>query len=133
MRPEYKDWKAAKKNVHRDHAKAAIPSLDFLAQASVSAEHLTGYHEWNTYLSYVQAVIEKARIYLGECDARLTNPDIVNHDQLIQIKIQRESIASMIRAWEAAISLPKEIIEKGEEAKNHLLELVGSEEDEAAT
>lgn len=132
MRPEYRDWIAERDKRKKAKARDFIPSLEILQQASVKAEYLTSYDEWNTFLSYVQSAIEKAKTHLATLDGMLTSPQIVNHDTLMQIKIERESVASMIRAWDAAVTLPVQIIEKGEEAQNRLVELVGSDEDERA-
>lgn len=133
MRPEYSDFAKAQKTKRQNQTRERVPGLELLSQAQVKAEHVTGHDAWDTYLSYIQSAVEKAQGYMAHLDALLTDPMVVDHSQIMRLKVEREACRARIEAWEAATSLPRQIIEQGEKARNVLIEIAGSEDDERAT
>lgn len=132
MRPEYGDFAKAQKAKREEKLRVRIPNLELLSQAQIKAEHVTGHDAWDTYLTWVQAAAEKAKEYMNHLDTMLADPMVVGHDELMRLKVEREACRARIEAWEAAIELPKQIIEQGEKARNTLIDLAGAEDDERA-
>ncbi len=92
------------------------PQLKMLAQAEVSAKMLTGDPQWDRFLSYLQAALEHTQ---GQADAAaetIANPSVVNNDQIMAAKAIITECNARVDAWNAVISLPKDLIEMGDQA-----------------
>ena len=108
-------------------AQQTMESLRQMQQASVEAEKLTGDPMWDRFLTYVQAAIENTRRWVESMKAMLEDPNLVGADDVARIRINIMLGNERIRAWQAMIDMPKEMIEKGEEAANMLMELAPEE------
>ena len=91
--------------------------LQALIQAEVKAEHITGDPGWDTFLSYIQAAIEKHEDELVSLKAMLESPDMMNADDMMNCKIAVIRRRERISAWNAVIGLPRDIKEHGEKAR----------------
>lgn len=96
------------------------PHLEYLAQAEVKMENLTGDPYWDIYLSYLQEALERMTARHSQLEAELCSPDTVDPNAIMGIKLAIAQIGGQIDAVEQAISLPKSIMEMGERAKEKL-------------
>lgn len=97
-----------------------IPALEMMAQAAVAAENLTGYPEWDLFLSYIQAAIETTKGHQTSFDAILKDPLITDENELRRARIAYFQCAERVLAWEVVLQLPKDLKESGEKAKDIL-------------
>ncbi len=103
--------------------------LEALIQAEVKVEHVTGDPHWDTFLSYVQAAIEKSEEELGSLKTMLESPHMVAPDDIMRLKIAIVSCRSRLSAWDVVIALPRDIKEHGEKARA-LLDVMEDADDE---
>ena len=96
------------------------PALEWLAQAAVSAEQLMADPHWKVYQQYLAAAVGNTEQNADALRRKLASPLVVDHSEILITKIALAESEAMIRAWNVAISMPKEIMEKGEEAKSVL-------------
>lgn len=94
--------------------------LNLVAQAEVPANQLMGDPAWNIYQQQIAGAIEKMRGHEAMAVERLTDPYTVNHDALMELKIALAEIRGTIHAWEVALSLPRQIIDDAEKAREIL-------------
>ena len=111
-REQYAELVRQKSNGHDNRVQ-----LQALVQAEVKAEHITGDPSWDTFLSYIQAAIEKHEDELTSLKAMLESPDMMNMDDMMNCKIAVIRRRERISAWNAVIGLPRDIKEHGEKAK----------------
>ncbi len=83
--------------------------LDVLQQAHVSIENVTGHADWDRYLSYLQAFIERTKVQREQFAAVLADPSITEHSDMMTAKIALLECDAQIKAWVAAITLPAQI------------------------
>ena len=91
--------------------------LETLSQAQIKAEHVTGDPNWDTFLSYIQAAVESHEEELEQLKTMLESPVMVAPDDIMRLKIAIISCRARLAAWDAVISLPKDIKEHGEKAR----------------
>lgn len=96
------------------------PLLEMLRQTAIRTELLTGSPEWDSFLGYAQAAMEETEAQLQGWIVFITNPVIVDRDQIMQAKIALAECKGRIDAWKAVIELPKDLIETGNKAKGLL-------------
>ncbi len=94
--------------------------LEYLVQAEVKMELLTGNPDFDVFLSYIQSTLNglNDRLFLAR-DA-LCSSRTVNSDAITQLKLEIAGLDGMIKSMEAVLSLPKGIMEEGEKAKEIL-------------
>ena len=101
-------------------------ALEQLQQAQVRMENLTGDPDWDLFLSYIEAGIQRTeREAVAHLD-QLRNPATVNVDEIMQLKLASHGCQERINAWRSVLELPKDIRSSGEQAKT-LLERVDEE------
>lgn len=91
--------------------------LQALVQAEIKSEHVTGDPHWDTFLSYIQAAIEKHEGEIEQLKTMLESPHMVAPDDIMRLKIAIISCRAQLSAWNAVIGLPKDIKEHGEKAR----------------
>ncbi len=111
-REQYAELVRKKSNGHDNRVQ-----LQALVQAEVKAEHITGDPGWDTFLSYIQAAVEKHEDELVSLKALLESPDMMNADDMMNCKIAVIRRRERISAWNAVIGLPRDIKEHGEKAR----------------
>ena len=111
-REQYAELVRKKSNGHDNRVQ-----LQALIQAEVKAEHITGDPGWDTFLSYIQAAIEKHEDELVSLKALLESPDMMNMDEMMNCKIAVIRRRERISAWNAVLGLPRDIKEHGEKAR----------------
>ncbi len=96
------------------------PNLEYLVQAQVKMELLTGDQHWDVFLSYLQSsleALEHQRIQLTE---KLCAPNLVDPNGIMEVKLMLAGVGGQILAVEAIIGLPKAIRESADKAKERL-------------
>lgn len=101
-------------------------ALEQLQQAQVRMENLTGDPDWDLFLSYVEAGIQRTEREAVTHLDQLRSPTTVNVDEIMQLKMALHGCQARIDAWRAILELPKDIRDSGEQAKT-LLERVDEE------
>lgn len=117
MLPNRDEYKARQDSIRvNGHGR----DLKMIQQAAVKAELLTGDPVWDLFLTYLQHTIEETEAYkLNALDA-LVHPATVDHHSMLQAKIALAECNARITILEAVISLPKDLIEMGTDAKGLL-------------
>lgn len=95
-----------------------IHRLRVLQQAEVSADRLTGDPDWDVFTSYIQAAIDSTEKQKRAAEDRLRAPDVVDHLEILRIKIALAECVARIEAWTAAVRLPALIKKSGSDAKD---------------
>lgn len=113
-RDEYKSRPEAKKS--EDHRLR----YELIRQAAVRTELLMGSSEWNSFLGYIQGAIEETEVQRDSLIELISDPLMVDHDQIMRAKIALSGCKERIAAWNAVIELPKDLIEAGNKAKGLL-------------
>ena len=102
-------------------------NLAYIAQAGVKASLLTGSPHWDTFLTYVQAAIEASRGQLVQLEAKLTDPMFLDPAELMRIKMLAAICRTRMQAWEAVLSLPKDLMAEGDKARDILARIQDAE------
>ena len=77
--------------------------------AAVASRLLTQDSKWNTYLERLQARVEREQEHAMACQVRLMSPLLVNHEEIMQLKVQHAGHLAGAGALEWAMQLPVEI------------------------
>ncbi len=99
------------------------PGLEYLVQAQVKMENLTGDQYWDIYLSYLQDVFERVSVQAGQARDQLCDPRLVDSNAIMGVKLELAGLNGQIKMLEAIIGLPKAIMESSEMAKERLASL----------
>jgi len=82
-----------------------------LRQAAVKSNWLLNDPKWDTFLTWVQADVEELEKMEAHARAKLENPAITNHDELMKAKIVLLEAQAMKRALTIAITYPRKILD----------------------
>ena len=116
----YDEHRKRAEDKRADVAVAHRPQLEMLRQAAVSASSLTGDRHWDVYLQYLAAAIEDTEEQEKGFMTAMADPAIVDHEAIMKAKLSMAECAGRIKAWRAALSLPKDIMGMGAQAKTLL-------------
>ena len=94
--------------------------LEMLAQAEVKAKHLTGHVEWDRFLSYLQNFRDTVEAQRDSFAKAITDPRVVDHGAMLEAKIAMAECKGIINALDGVMSLPKDLMEMGAQAKTLL-------------
>lgn len=108
------------KRVAKEKMNGQRGQLEYLVQAEVKMELLTGDPHWDVFLSYIQSTIEGLKDRLFTARDSLCSSSTVNPDLITALKLEIAEVAGMIKSMEAVLSLPKGIMEEGEKAREIL-------------
>ena len=81
------------------------------AQAEVSAENLVANPYWKTYQQQIQAKIEEAGAEIAELKDRVSDPGMLDYEQILADKMKIAVLGGKKQAWEEAVALPKDIMD----------------------
>lgn len=95
-------------------------NLRMIAQAEVKMGLLTGDPCWDTFLSYLEAAVETTERQLALLQAKLFQPEIVDTNEIMGLKVMIAQCQSRAEVLRAVMSLPKDIKTTGEVAKELL-------------
>jgi len=90
--------------------------LEFLKQAAIHAEYVTNDPHWDKMLSLLSAEIDIAEESKKGCINQLLHPLMVNHGDIMKIKISIAALDARISALKTACDLPKTLKISGEKA-----------------
>lgn len=99
------------------------PGLEYLVQAQVKMELLTGDQYWDIFLSYLQSSLEALRVQESQIRDQLCMPGLVDPNAMMEVKLDLVGVSNQAKAIEAIIGLPKAIMESSEKAKERLATL----------
>ncbi len=94
--------------------------LEMLAQAEVKAKHLTGHVEWDRFLSYLQNFRDTTEKQRDSFAKAITDPRVVDHGAMLEAKIAMAECKGIMDALDGVMSLPKDLMEMGAQAKTLL-------------
>lgn len=114
------DWRELNKRQGKETLNGERPNLQYLVQAQVKQENLTGDQYWDIYLSYLQEVFERITPQANQIRDRLCDPKVVDPNAIMEAKLALADINGQIRMIEAILGLPKAIMESGDKAKERL-------------
>ena len=112
--------KVAANGAQRDH-------LVLLSQAAVNASNMTGSTEWDVFLQFLQSHADRVKASRVALDEVLKDPRVTSDEDMRRAKIQYIEADAIVRTLEAVISLPSDIIESGDKARD-LLARMGSDQ-----
>ena len=92
-----------------------------LSRAAVPASSLTNDPSWDSYLTYLQGVIEISQKQVDALQTQFNDGDVYDHASLLLLKSHLMRAKERIKAWTFALDLPKAILESADKA-NELLE-----------
>jgi len=129
MKPDREEVSAAIKGaVKNNKAKQMNDMLTKMEQAAIQSEHLTHDPSWDIFLQMLQGWVEATEISLETFDITLRSPNVVNPDQIYQLKNYILQCQERIDVLGSVIALPHQIIKAGVEAKLEL-EKIGRDND----
>lgn len=108
------------------------PGLIQLRQAAVAAEQMMGTPEWDVFLSYLEAAKQEAVKMRAGYVTDLTNPRIVDQNEIAKLRIAVFRLDDRIQTLAAVIAMPHEIRKHGHVAAERLKELTKLEEETKA-
>lgn len=95
-------------------------SLEFLVQAQVRMENLTGDANFDRFLTYLQSSSESMNALLEDLERRICDPATHDGTEIMELKLAIARMMGRVEAMNAVIELPKAIIETGERARERL-------------
>lgn len=116
----------------RSNAPDNITKLRVMERAALDAEHLTNDGRWDKYLTYLQAAKDRLIRVRDAAAAMLQDPRVVSADAMLAAKISFVAADAQIECLSAVMSIPKEIIAAGENARDMLTKLGASDGGDAA-
>ena len=117
------DYQELVKEKAKERLNGQKPGLEYLVQAQVKMENLTGDQYWDIYLSYLQDVFERVSTQAGQVRDNLCDPKMVDSNAIMGVKLELAGLNGQIKMLEAIIGLPKAIMESSEMAKDRLKSL----------
>lgn len=112
--------KAAANGAQHDH-------LVLLSQASVNAANMTGSTEWDIFLQFLQSQVDHVKESRAALEVVMKDPRVTSDEDMRRAKIQYIEADAIVRTLEAVISLPSDIIESGDKARDLLSRMEGDE------
>ncbi len=113
---EYRQDSPRAKSQLASEARRLQSRLQMMKQAELKAEAVTGDPNWDTFLSYIQEAVEETEGQAKGFLAVLSDPTVVNQDRMMQMKIGLRECQARIDAFNAVMSLPKDLIKLGKDA-----------------
>lgn len=92
-----------------------IRRLETIRQAAVQANLLTGDRNWDRFLSYLQAMVEKYEQLMVAARDRIL-VDAVDAEEIRHLRLQVARASEAITVLKAVMAAPKVLVEHGEKA-----------------
>ena len=103
-------------------APADQPALRLMAQAEVSAQHLTANEHWDYFLRLISGARKEVGAALEAYEAILCDPRVVNNDEIIKAKIALHGLRNQHLTLEWISGLPKALMTNGAEARKLIVQ-----------
>ncbi len=126
--PDVNEYFDGRKTDDQTEIKARRKQLFMLSQAVVEAGNLTGVVQWDRFLSYLAAGAETCQQQAEALREKIADPLVVDHTEIMRLKISLEGWIQRGFAFDAVMGLPKDLLEIGEQARS-LLERMPDESD----
>ena len=110
------EYRAAIKEAGTQRSADSVRDLKRHARSALEAEAVTGNPHWDYYLSYLQDAIETTDAQIAHLTSFLCDDTVVDHNQMMTLKLALAECKGMASAWKTARDLPKDLIENGEKA-----------------
>lgn len=114
------DVKDMRERLAKESLNGQRGQMEYLVQAEVKMELLTGNPHWDIFLSYIQFTLDGLNSRLSQARDALCSPATVNPDLITSLKLEIAEVGGMVKSMEAVLSLPKGIMEEGEKARERL-------------
>lgn len=111
----------AKRNGER--LKERESQLTALVRAAVPTERLTSNPDWNTYLSYLQGLVEETEKVVKQLEVQLNEGEVYEHASMLLLKSRIQRGKERIAAFTLAMEIPGRLKEGALEAKDLLKKL----------
>lgn len=115
-RGDFEELRKRKPKVNGQH-------LEYLAQAEMMMQNLTGDQYWDRFLSYIQSALDGMKANLSGMEEALCSPSMVDPNEIMAAKLAIAAVGGRIESLEAVLALPKDIMETGERAREKLKSL----------
>ncbi len=117
------DVKDMRERLGKEKMNGQRGQMEYLVQAEVKMELLTGNPHWDIFLSYIQSTLDGLKDRLFAARNSLCSSSTVNPDLITALKLEIAEVGGMVKSMEAVLSLPKGIMEEGEKAREILADL----------
>ena len=94
--------------------------LEMLAQTEVKAKNLTGDAVWDNFLSYLQSFRDTTEKQREGFANAINDPKVVDYGRIMEAKVAMAECKGIMDALDGVISLPKDLMEMGAQAKTLL-------------
>lgn len=98
------------------------PLLEEIVRAAPKMELLTNSEPWDQYLTYLQAALDLTNDQLEYNNKLMLDPNSWDNESLMRTKMNLLRLREKKEVLEFVMTMPKELIETGEIAKNQLIE-----------
>jgi len=117
MPMDLKDWRKQQEE-KRAFVRSApnVSGLERLRQAAVPAEKLMADEHWRLYQQMLQGAIEAQVKNRDRLLLQLMSDVCNSYEDMTRVKRLIAECEAMIRAWQTAIDLPKQLLESAERA-----------------
>lgn len=105
-----------------DRVRESHRALEYLSQAAVKAELLTGSPQWDVFLSYLQSTRDVCAQQLAGFERVLVDPRVVNDDDMRRAKISAVECRARIETLDSVMTLPAQIMSEGTKARDAIRE-----------
>lgn len=95
-------------------------ALELLSQSEVQTDKLTGDATWDWFLSYIASAVEKTQEVKAAFETQLHSVGLVDDNEVRRIRMEIICCQARIEAWNAVMSLPKDLRAMGTQAKGLL-------------
>ena len=108
-------------------AQERIRQLQAQTHEAVRASAVTGHPDWDHFLAAVEGRIKSYQAMVAAEQVKLSNPALVNADEIMFIKVRLACLNEGCSALEDIIELPKRLIGQGADAADRLRNLSPNE------
>jgi len=117
------DFKALQEKQQAKKIKELRPELVQMAKAEVDMEYVVTNEHWNSYLEYLQGMVNQKEEYRVGLEHKLSDPKLVNPDEIALVRMQLVQTDTYIGALNDAMAVPKQLMDAGFSAKKFLKRL----------
>lgn len=120
MAIDRKDFERLQAGRAKEGQAAKVTTLRVVEREAVDASMLTTDPYWNKFLTYLEAARQRLIIVRDQAQGFLDDPRITSPDLLMQAKINYLMAKAQIDTLEAVITIPKELMTAGDNARDAL-------------
>ena len=106
-----------RKLVEQSDPRADASKLRNVIGAAVDAAKLTGSLEWDRYISWIEHAKDETKALIDTTQSKLNSPMIVNHDDIMRLKLELYGFEWQLQTLDWAQDLPRAIMAQGDQAR----------------